>query len=89
MDYRENCTGENNLSIQLGYLAEFLLELAVNMFLKAEEQTENNMSANAITLCRTSLATDIFDNNRTGRTSSYKEKKNQKQETQRGRVRKK
>jgi len=44
MDYHVNYTGENNLLIQLLYLYEFLLQLAVNMFLEREKMSEHTIT---------------------------------------------
>jgi hypothetical protein len=74
MDCHVNYTEENNLLIQLRYLYEFLLELAVNMSL----ETEKNVRTydNCLSVC---YSYDITDDNRTSnsirRTPRMKEKK--------------
>jgi len=74
MDYHVNYTGENNLLIQLLYLYEFLLQLAVNMFLEREKNVRTY--DNCLSVC---YSYDITDDNRTSntihRTARKKKKK--------------
>ncbi len=56
MDCHVNYTEENNLLIQLRYLYEFLLELAVNMSLETEEK----MSEHTITDYLSDIATTVL-----------------------------
>jgi hypothetical protein len=55
MDYHVNYTGENNLLIQLLYLYEFLLQLAVNMFLEREKMSEHTITVYLSVIATTSL----------------------------------